>query len=72
LAHVEYYLSLNSPWAYLGAARFSEIVRARRATVTVKLARFADIFAQTGGLHLAQLARVPRHSPGADPEACAG
>jgi 2-hydroxychromene-2-carboxylate isomerase len=54
LAHVEYYLSLNSPWAYLGAARFSEIVRARRATVTVKLARFADIFAQTGGLPLAQ------------------
>ncbi len=49
---VTYYLTLNSPWSYLGSARFSEIARRHGVTVDVKPARYGDIFAKTGGLPL--------------------
>jgi 2-hydroxychromene-2-carboxylate isomerase len=49
---IEYYFSLNSPWTYLGAARFSEIAKAHNAQIIVKPARFGAIFEQTGGLPL--------------------
>ena len=52
MAHIDYYISLNSPWTYLGSARFIEHVSAHNATVTTKPTRFADVFAQTGGLPL--------------------
>ena len=42
--HVDYYLSLNSPWTYLGSAPFAEIVRRYGATVDVKPAKFGPIF----------------------------
>ena len=54
---VDYYLSLNSPWTYLGSALFAEIARRNNVTVNVKPARFGPIFEQTGGLPL------PKRSP---------
>ena len=49
---IEYYLSLNSPWTYLGSARFAAMTKAAGATVKVKPAKFGEVFAKTGGLPL--------------------
>lgn len=49
---MEYYLSLNSPWTYLGSARFINLVKQYNVEATVKPANFGDVFAQTGGLPL--------------------
>lgn len=54
---MEYYLSLNSPWTYLGSARFVDLVKKYNVEVDVKPANFGDIFSQTGGLPL------PKRSP---------
>jgi len=55
-AQIDYYLSLNSPWTYLGAARFEAIVTRHGATVAVMPVDFGQIFAQSGGLPLAKRA----------------
>src|SRR5436309_11175904 len=54
---VDYYLSLNSPWTYMGSALLAEIARRNNATVNIKPAKFGPIFEQTGGLPL------PKRSP---------
>jgi 2-hydroxychromene-2-carboxylate isomerase len=54
---IAYYLSLNSPWTYMGSAPFAEIARRYGATVDVKPCKFGPIFEQTGGLPL------PKRSP---------
>jgi 2-hydroxychromene-2-carboxylate isomerase len=54
---IDYYLSLNSPWTYLGSAPFAEIAARYGATVNVKPSKFGPIFEQTGGLPL------PKRSP---------
>jgi 2-hydroxychromene-2-carboxylate isomerase len=54
---IDYYLSLNSPWTYMGSALFGEIAKRNGATVNVKPARFGPIFEKTGGLPL------PKRSP---------
>ncbi len=54
---IDYYLSLNSPWTYMGSAPFAEIARRHGADVNVKPAKFGPIFEQTGGLPL------PKRSP---------
>jgi 2-hydroxychromene-2-carboxylate isomerase len=54
---IDYYLSLNSPWTYMGSALFAEIAKRNGATVNVKPAKFGPIFEQTGGLPL------PKRSP---------
>jgi 2-hydroxychromene-2-carboxylate isomerase len=54
---IDYYLSLNSPWTYLGSAPFAEIAARHGATVIVKPCKFGPIFEQTGGLPL------PKRSP---------
>jgi 2-hydroxychromene-2-carboxylate isomerase len=54
---IAYYLSLNSPWTYIGSALFAEIARRHGAHVDVKPAKFGPIFEQTGGLPL------PKRSP---------
>lgn len=54
MQEIDYYISLNSPWTYLGSRRFREIARRHGAKVNVKPAKFAEVFAKTGGLPLAQ------------------
>src|SRR5262249_50053205 len=54
---IEYYMTLNSPWTYLGSALFAEIASRNRATVNIKPCKFGPIFEQTGGLPL------PKRSP---------
>ncbi len=49
---ITYYMTLNSPWSYLGSARFGEIARAFGYSVDIKPAKFGVIFPQTGGLPL--------------------
>ena len=56
-ATVDYYLSLNSPWTYLGHDRFMAIAAAAGATVRLWPVDFSVIFPQTGGLP------VPKRSP---------
>lgn len=54
---IDYYITLNSPWTYLGAARFAEIAARHKAAVRIKPANFGEVFSKTGGLPL------PKRSP---------
>ena len=54
---VDYYMTLTSPWTYLGSAPFAEIARRNGVTVNIKPCKFGPIFEQTGGLPL------PKRSP---------
>ena len=54
---VDYYMTLTSPWTYLGSAPFAEIAKQNDATVNIKPCKFGTIFEQTGGLPL------PKRSP---------
>jgi 2-hydroxychromene-2-carboxylate isomerase len=49
---VDIYISLNSPWTYMAWERLHEIATRRSLAVTVKPAKFAEVFAATGGLPL--------------------
>ena len=49
---ITYYMTLNSPWTYLGSARFGEIARTHGYTVDIKPTKFGVVFPQTGGLPL--------------------
>lgn len=57
MAIIDYYISLNSPWTYLGSQRFAEIAKRHNARVRTKPAKFTEVFAATGGLPL------PKRSP---------
>jgi carboxymethylenebutenolidase len=50
--HVDYFVSLNSPWAYLGSKRFEVIARKHNADVTIWPVDFGSVFAVSGGLPL--------------------
>src|SRR6266404_4878756 len=54
---IDYYMSLTSPWTYLGSAPFAEIAERNNAIVNIKPCKFGPIFEQTGGLPL------PKRSP---------
>ena len=54
---IDYYISLNSPWTYMGSALFAGIAKRNGAAVNVKPAKFGPIFEKTGGLPL------PKRSP---------
>ena len=54
---IDYYMTLNSPWTYLGSALFAEIAGRNNMTVNIKPCKFGPIFEQTGGLPL------PKRSP---------
>lgn len=54
---IDYFLSLNSPWTHLGAARFTALAAKHGGDVRIFPVDFGAIFAATGGLPL------PRRSP---------
>ena len=54
---IDYYMTLNSPWTYLGSALLAEIAKRNDAIVNIKPCNFGPIFEQTGGLPL------PKRSP---------
>jgi 2-hydroxychromene-2-carboxylate isomerase len=51
---IDYYFSLVSPWAYIGHAPFMEIARRHGVEVNYKPVFLGRVFAETGGLPLAQ------------------
>jgi len=55
---IDYYFAPQSPWTYLGHARFEAIAKAANAVVRVLPADFGKIFAISGGLPL--LKRAPQ------------
>jgi 2-hydroxychromene-2-carboxylate isomerase len=52
MTHIDVYISLNSPWTYLGWSRFRDLAARHGLTANVKPAKFTDVFAVTGGLPL--------------------
>jgi 2-hydroxychromene-2-carboxylate isomerase len=52
--HIDYYVSLNSPWTHLGAARIEAMAIAHNATMRIYPVDFGAIFAKSGGLPLPQ------------------
>lgn len=50
--HVDYYVSLNSPWTYLGSMRFDAMARKHNAHVSIWPVDFGSVFAVSGGLPL--------------------
>ena len=55
--HVDYFVSLNSPWTHLGGARLEAVVARHRATLRIFPVDFGTIFPASGGLPL------PKRSP---------
>ncbi len=53
---IDYYLSPQSPWTYLGHERFAEIARTANATVNVLPVDLGRVFPVSGGLPLAKRA----------------
>jgi 2-hydroxychromene-2-carboxylate isomerase len=49
---VDYYFSLQSPWAYIGHRAFRDVVAAHDLEVNHKPVVLVDLFSQTGGLPL--------------------
>jgi len=54
--HIDYYFTPNSPWTYLGHARFAEMAQRHGAAVAVKPVDYGVIFPQSGGLPLGKRA----------------
>ena len=54
---IDYYMTLTSPWTYLGSGPLAAIAKRNNATVNIKPCKFGPIFEQTGGLPL------PKRSP---------
>ncbi len=50
--HVDYYVSLNSPWTHLGAARIATMTARHGASMRIHPVDFGTIFAASGGLPL--------------------
>ncbi len=51
---IDYYFSLQSPWAYIGHEPFRELVDAHGLRLTYKPVHLVDLFSETGGLPLAK------------------
>ncbi|MFC3125411.1 2-hydroxychromene-2-carboxylate isomerase [Pseudoroseomonas globiformis] len=56
-SHIDYFVSLNSPWTHLGAARLEAMVTRHGATLRIYPVAFSTIFSASGGLPL------PKRSP---------
>jgi 2-hydroxychromene-2-carboxylate isomerase len=50
--HIDYYFTLQSPWAYLGHARFVALARRFGATVKLLPTDYSQVFPVSGGLPL--------------------
>ena len=55
--NVDYYFSMQSPWAYIGHAPFMEVVRRHDVNVTYKPISLPDVFAKTGACRSANVTR---------------
>jgi len=53
---IDYYLSLQSPWTWLGHNRLVEIAERHGATINCLVTNFGTVFAQSGGLPLGKRA----------------
>lgn len=53
---IDYYFAPQSPWTYLGHARFAALAQAAHATVRVLPVDFGKVFAVSGGLPLSKRA----------------
>ena len=53
---IDYYFTPQSPWTYLGHARFADIARSAGATVRVRPVDFGAVFPVSGGLPLGKRA----------------
>src|SRR5256886_9245455 len=51
---VDYYFSLQSPWAYIGHKLFREVANTYALKVNHKPVVLSDLFSETGGLPLAK------------------
>jgi 2-hydroxychromene-2-carboxylate isomerase len=49
---IDYYYAMQSPWAFLGAERFTRMAEAAGAIVTYKPCDFSRVFSRTGGFML--------------------
>jgi len=49
---IDYYLTMNSPWSYMGAGRLADIAGKHGASVNVYPTKAGEVFSQTGGLPL--------------------
>jgi 2-hydroxychromene-2-carboxylate isomerase len=58
---IDYYFSLQSPWAYLGHKPFRELVTAYDLTVNYKPVLLLELFSETGGLPLAKRHPARQH-----------
>lgn len=50
--HIDYYVSLMSPWTYLGSARIEAMAARHGATTTIWPVDFGQVFPVSGGLPL--------------------
>lgn len=53
-ASIDYYVSLISPWSYLGHRAFLDVAARHGASVNVRPVKIFDLFAQVGALPLPQ------------------
>jgi 2-hydroxychromene-2-carboxylate isomerase len=51
---IDYYFSLQSPWAYIGHELFREVARTHDVKVNHKPVLLGELFSETGGLPLAK------------------
>ena len=49
---IDYYLTMNSPWSYMGAGQLADIAATYDCKVNVYPTKFMDVFSQTGGMPL--------------------
>ena len=49
---VDYYFSLQSPWAYVGHSPFQDVAKTYDLRVNYKPVVLVDLFSETGGLPL--------------------
>lgn len=57
MTRIDYYLSLNSPWTFMGGERLAKLAKAAGAEVNTTPVNLGNVFAETGGLPL------PKRSP---------